>query len=323
MESDLKKTTSSLLFRDKLDHFLARLAFKRSSHIVEPGLYKIGEPDKQSHVFVSANYTLSFDALRSSLKGLNAYILVLDTKGVNVWCAAGKKTFGTEELLSKIASTKLDQIVEHKKIILPQLGAPGISAHEIRTKSGFRVEYGPVRATDIPMYLKTGISKEMRKVNFPLKERMVLIPVELVLSLIPALILGIGFYFLGGITMAMAFFAAAFAGIVLFPILLPHLPTYNFSSKGFFLGILTSIPFAILVFLNQEYILWQKIIWALSYLLIMPSFTSFISLNFTGSTTFASRHGVKQEIFRYFPVMAYSAITGLVLSFIVLIISNI
>ena len=65
---------------------------------VDPGLYSLGNPDSSSPVFVSANYRLSFNALRGSLKNSNCWILVLDTKGINVWCAAGKGTFGTEEL---------------------------------------------------------------------------------------------------------------------------------------------------------------------------------------------------------------------------------
>ncbi len=323
MELEIKQTTSKLSLRDKFDHFLARMAYKRSSHIVEPGLYAIGKPGKRSPVFVTANYTLSFDALRSSLKGIAGYILVLDTKGVNVWCAAGKKTFSTEELLNKVESTQLDKVVVHKKLILPQLSAPGINSNEFRRNSRFSVKFGPVRAEDIPEYLENGITDEMRKVNFPLNDRMVLIPVEFVLTLIPALILGAGFYFLGGLTMALSFFAATFAGIVLFPILLPILPTYNFASKGYFLGALVSIPFAFLAFLNPEYGIWQKTMRALSYLLIMPSITSFLSLNFTGSSTFTSKHGVKKEIFRYFPIMAYTVIVGLVLSITTLIISYI
>ena len=92
---------------DQLDHFLARWGFNREGHRVEPGLFRLGNPTPDSAVFASANYTLSFDALRSALAGTDAWILVLDTKGINVWCAAGKGTFGTEELVRKITETRL------------------------------------------------------------------------------------------------------------------------------------------------------------------------------------------------------------------------
>jgi CO dehydrogenase/acetyl-CoA synthase gamma subunit (corrinoid Fe-S protein) len=71
-------------------------------HHVNPGLYSIGAPDETAPVYVTANYTLSFDALRSALIEIDGYILVLDTLSVNVWCAAGKGTFGTEELVNRI-----------------------------------------------------------------------------------------------------------------------------------------------------------------------------------------------------------------------------
>lgn len=107
---------------NRWDHFLARFGWRRSHHRVKPGLYKLGDPIQESLVFVSANYTLSFDVLRSSLKGIDCYILVLDTKGINVWCAAGKGTFDTLELVHRIEMTKLFEVVKHHTIILPQLG---------------------------------------------------------------------------------------------------------------------------------------------------------------------------------------------------------
>ncbi|MDI7277767.1 MAG: mercury methylation corrinoid protein HgcA, partial [Anaerolineae bacterium] len=180
--------TSTITLADRWDHFLARWGVNRAGHRVEPGLYALGAPTPESPVFVSANYTLSFDALRSSLAGVDGYILVLDTVGVNVWCAAGKGTFGTDELVHRIGATSLDERVRHRRLILPQLGAPGVAAHEVRERTGFRVEYGPVRAADLPAYLKARrATPEMRRVRFGLLDRLVLIPVELVHTIIPML----------------------------------------------------------------------------------------------------------------------------------------
>jgi CO dehydrogenase/acetyl-CoA synthase gamma subunit (corrinoid Fe-S protein) len=151
----IRDTSSELTFANHWDHFLARVGYQRGDHRVTPGLYRIGRPDETSPVFVSANYSLSFDALRSVLTGIDGYILVLDTRGVNVWCAAGKHTFGTREIARRVKETDLVKVVSHRKLILPQLGAPGVSAHEVRRLCGFTVEYGPVRAADLPEYLKT------------------------------------------------------------------------------------------------------------------------------------------------------------------------
>ena len=90
---------------------------------VEPGLYAVGQPDPQSPVLVSANYKLSFDRLRCRLAGLSVWILVIDTNGINVWCAAGKGTFGADEIVRCVESSRLSEVVAHRTLIVPQLGA--------------------------------------------------------------------------------------------------------------------------------------------------------------------------------------------------------
>jgi hypothetical protein len=311
-------TTSRLTVADWWDHFLARVGVKRGKHRVEPGLYTLGSPTPNSPVFVSANYTLSFDALRSSLDGMDGYILVLDTKGINVWCAAGKGTFGTDEIVNRVFATRLKEVVNHRKLILPQLGAPGVAAHEVKKRTGFWVEYGPVRAADIPEYLITHqATPEMRRMHFTLRDRLVLIPVELSQTILPMLAAAIVLYFVGDWVSSLAAIATVLAGTVLFPILLPWIPTHNFSTKGFILGGLAALPFALSAFLRHpDWAWWRQIGQALEFLLAMPAATAFIALNFTGSTTFTSRSGVKREIFAYIPAMAWTFGIGILLAIV-------
>lgn len=319
MEASLVKTAvtaidSELTMKNRLDHFAARWSWKRNEHLVEPGLYALGKPTKEAPVFVTANYTLSFDALRSALKGIDCYILVINTYGINVWCAAGKGTFGTDELVNRIAATGLADVVSHKKLILPQLGAPGVNAFEVTKRSGFKVEYGPIRAADIKDYLKAGkATPEMRKVRFPVSDRVVLIPVELVASIIPAILITIVGFLAGGLVTALAAVAAVLAGTVLFPVLLPYLPTKDYSSKGLFLGLVLALPFAGYTYLsNSPATIWTAL-WMLTFLLIMPPITAYLALNFTGATPYPSRTGVRKEIYRYIPVMAIMAGLGTVI----------
>ena len=306
----IRTTTGTITFANRLDHFLARWAWNRSGHRVEPGLYRLGNPTHNSPVFASANYTLSFDALRSSLTGINAWILVLDTKGVNVWCAAGKGTFGTDELVRRIQSAGLVSVVSHRKIIVPQLGAPGVSWPEVLRKSGFTVEYGPVRARDLPEFLKTHTATPaMRRVEFPVMDRLVLAPVELILAL-PMFIAAIVLWFLAGPVASLAAMSTILAGTVLFPVLLPFIPTKDFSTKGLILGVVVALPFAYLSGTNPALPSWADALSAVTMLLIMPAIVSYLALNFTGSSTFTSRTGVKKEIFRYVPVIAVMAVVG-------------
>jgi hypothetical protein len=226
--------------------------------------------------------SLSFDIVRSSLAGFDAWILVLDTKGINVWCAAGKGTFGTEELVRRIVTDNLDAVVSHRKIIVPQLGAPGISWHEVLQKSGFIVEYGPVRASDLPEYLRTQIATAaMRRVEFPMRDRVVLTPVEFVHLALPMIVVAAVLFILAGFPAALAAVSAVLAGTVLFPILLPYIPTHDFSMKGLILGVIVAIPFAWIFGTNPELPAWANALGAVMAFLLIPAVVSYIALNFT------------------------------------------
>ena len=315
---NINTTNTILTAANRWDHFLARWSWKRAKHRVEPGLYALGKPAADSPVFVTANYSLSFDALRSSLRGVDGYIMVLDTDGVNVWCAAGKGTFGTEELIKRIEKTNIKNIVNHRTVILPQLGAPGVLAHEVKKRTGFKVEYGPVRAKDLPQYLKSHkATPEMRQVRFNLADRLPLIPVELISVLPVMIILAVALYFLpDGIWISSGAIAAFLAGVVLFPILLPWLPTRDFSMKGFILGAVVALALLLVKALvkDTDIFTWRQLGDLLGYILIWSPVTAFLSLNFTGSSTYTSRTGVRREINKYIRVMAVSLLIGIILS---------
>ena len=100
-------------YSDKLGSCKVRWGFSRISYRIRPGLYAVGYTSDRSMILVTANYKMSFDILRSQLIGINAWILVLDTRGVNVWCAAGKGTFGNDEIVNRIKAVQLKKIVSH------------------------------------------------------------------------------------------------------------------------------------------------------------------------------------------------------------------
>ena len=176
--------STKLKFCDTLGAWKARWGINRNNYKVEPGLYSVGIPDENSDVFVTASYKLTFDVLRKNLDNINAWILVLDTKGINVWCAAGKGTFGTDELIKRIISSNLLKLIKHDKIILPQLGAVGVNLNIIRKNTGLKVIYGPVYSRDIKEFIGNGYKKteKMREINFNFLERAAVTPIEFVQS---------------------------------------------------------------------------------------------------------------------------------------------
>jgi len=110
---NIKKISTTLTKKDILGGTLIRLDINRNNYAIEPGLYAIGNPDENSPVLVSANYKFTFDKLRVKLVNLNLWLLIIDTKGINVWCAAGKGTFSAQEILKRMRQTKLDKVVNY------------------------------------------------------------------------------------------------------------------------------------------------------------------------------------------------------------------
>jgi acetyl-CoA decarbonylase/synthase complex subunit gamma len=316
---------AKLTAADRVGGWRVRWCIGRRRYRVPPGLYAVNNPNPDSIVCVTANYKLSFDRLRSSLKGLDAWILVLDTKGINVWCAAGKKTFGTDELVRRLADMQLARVVTHGALLLPQLGATGVAANEVHRQSGFRVVYGPVRAEDIPAFLEAGgkASREMRRVRFGFRDRLVLVPAELVPAaryVFPAALLvtaaaglGPGGYAVAdaarvGLWGAAALVAGWIAGACLGPVLLPYLPGRSFSVKGGAAGLAVT---ALLLALPPVRALPPPALAAVC--LAVPAVASFLTMNFTGSSTYTSPSGVRREMKRYVPVQFACALaaTGL------------
>ncbi len=323
-EIPLVKT--DLLFSDKIGSWKARWNIGRTRHRVEPGLYGVGHPTSKSPVFVSANYKMSFDRLRSQLSGTDGWILVLDTKGINVWCAAGKGTFGTEEIINRIFLTRLAEVVSHRRLIVPQLGAPGVAAHKVKEKSGFRVIYGPVRSRDIPAFMESGLkaTPEMRRVRFNFWDRIVLIPNDFMLSLkyavlisvILALLSGFGRNFYSfekllsfGVLNAAMFFGLFAAATILPQAMLPWLPARSFSAKGAWVGLILS---AFAWWFLMEYASdFAGLVVRIAWSLIIISVSSFIAMNYTGSSTYTSLSGVKKEMKRAVPLQISFAVIGL------------
>jgi hypothetical protein len=153
----------------------------------------------------------------------------------------------------------------------------------------------------------------MRTVRFPLADRLVLCPMELVHVLLPLIAAAVVLYFLAGPVACLAAIAAVLAGTVLFPALLPVIPTQDFSMKGFVLGAIVTIPFATAFVQAPGLSGVAQVIAVLVPFLIIPAVVAYLALNFTGSTTFTSRTGVKKEIFRYVPAMVLMACAGTIL----------
>jgi ubiquinone/menaquinone biosynthesis C-methylase UbiE len=162
---------------------------------VRPGLYAVGNPTPDSPVLVTGNFDLTVRRLVKAIDGqVNAWVLVADSAGINVWCAAGGGYFTAEKVIAALKSSHLERVVNHHALILPQLCANGVDGWRIRKETGWGVHWGPAKARDIPAYLvaKRKKTDAMRWVRFPLKDRLEMVTVTLgfygLLILLPVLI---------------------------------------------------------------------------------------------------------------------------------------
>lgn len=309
--------STGLRFADRLGSWKVRWGIGRMKYWISPGLYAVGSPTPESPVLVSANYKMSFDVLRSSVDGLDAWILILDTNGINVWCAAGKGTFGTDELVRRIEEVRLGECVSHRKLILPQLGAPGISAHEVMRRSGFKVVYGPVRAQEIKRFIANGYvaDENMRRVTFSMFDRSVLIPLELAASVWYAFLIALAFAVLSGfdgihfgfgrlmtegLKNGIVFLGGWLTGVAAVPLLLPWLPFRTFSLKGIAAA---AIYMAVLLLVGAASIDTGKDVLSFSaWFAVVAGLSGYLAMNFTGATPYTSLSGVRKEVKRFLPV---------------------
>jgi ubiquinone/menaquinone biosynthesis C-methylase UbiE len=224
---------------------------------IMPGLYAVGTPDRRSPVLVTGNFDLTVRRLVRAIDGVvDAWILVADSAGINVWCAAGGGYFTAEKVIAALKTAQLKERVDHHALILPQLCANGVDGWLIRRETGWGVFWGPARARDIPDYLQRKRRKTdtMRWVRFPLKDRLEMVTVTLgfygLLILLPVLIfwrehfwpitlslLGLSYFYAivhpwlpgrDGLQKAVPLTLISMAGLVLYALLVAPLPRLSF-----------------------------------------------------------------------------------------------
>ncbi len=320
----MPQVKTTLGFRDHLGSARARAGIARNQYKVNPGLYCTGSPASESPVFVTANYKLSFDSLRRELAGLDAWILVVDTRGINVWCAAGKGTFSDDEIALQVKRTGLAQVVSHRELILPQFAATGVATYKLKKKCGFIGVFGPLRAKDIRNFIRNNkqADETMRAVTFTFLERLVLVPVEILLiwkivvlvTVISCIVSGIGpdifslqAAWTRGLKAGGAIIGSIIAGAVLTPVLLPWVPGRQLWLKGAIVGIFTGMLYLLTAMAESELI--EK----LSIMLLITGAASYLAMNFTGATPYTSLSGVEKEMRKGLPFQCFSALFSLLL----------
>lgn len=308
-----KKISKKMYLKDHIWNLGVRLNINRDDYKVPPGLYKIGEPTPDDDVVVSGNYKLTFDHVRKNLNG-NYWLLILDTDGINVWCAAGKGTFGTVELVYALKKNRVSEVVNHKRLILPQLSAPGIQSPLVEKISGFKIYYGPVHVKDLDNFVDRNYKKTpmASQVQFNLWDRLTVLPLEWSKPTLVLILLSILFRFISFLDQGLIVFPiiGVLVGVFILPIILPFRPFRMFYLNGLVLTLTFSIFYMTLqgfTFIN------------IGASLLASVWSGYLAYKFTGSTTFTSLSGVKEELKQALPIFISVSSMGILFIIIGLI----
>jgi NAD-dependent dihydropyrimidine dehydrogenase PreA subunit len=149
-------------------------AFRLVPWPTEPGLRAAGHPGRLSPVIVTGNYDLTVRRVLRALRGVDAWVVVAPSQGINVWCAASGGHLTTHQVVTALKTSGVADRVQHRRALLPQLAATGVRAREVERRSGWQVKFGPVYAEQLPAYLARHEQKtdDMRHVRFGVAERL-------------------------------------------------------------------------------------------------------------------------------------------------------
>jgi ubiquinone/menaquinone biosynthesis C-methylase UbiE len=215
---------------------------------VEPGLYSVGDPNPDSPVLVTGNFDLTVRRLVKAIDTrLDVWLLVVDTSGINIWCAAGGGFLTAERIIGALRTSRLDEVVKHHALILPQLCANGVDGWAIREQTKWGVHWGPVRAVDLPAYIRAGRKKtdDMRHVRFPLRDRLEMLAATLgfygLMILIPVALIWPSSF--------LPLLAAMFGLSLFYAIVLPWLPGHD--------GLAKSLPLTLIALVGMLFYSWR------------------------------------------------------------------
>jgi NAD-dependent dihydropyrimidine dehydrogenase PreA subunit len=232
---------------------------------VRPGLRVIGNPDRNSPVLVTSNFEMTVRRVIKTLKkeGIDAYLLVAPTKGINVWCASEGGHFTTDTVVSLIKTSGIERLVEHRELILPQLSASGINKWALKQRTGWNARFGPVDIRDLAIFLQNNgkIDDDMRRVKFPPASRLVmgtnLAFNTLLFLILPFMLVSVwveGFWWKSSL---LVLILSVFNSLFVFQ--LPGAPGLQ---KGMSLGVVVSAIFVILSLTLWSLGPWQSAGWA-------------------------------------------------------------
>ncbi len=122
---------------------------------VDGGIYSVGEPNENSPVYISTNFSLTYFMLSSEIDGSGeaAHIVIIDAEGMSVLTAWSAGKFGGEQVGKAVLASGIADKIKHRHVIIP--GYVAVIKGEMEdAMKGWDIMVGPQEASDIPAYVK-------------------------------------------------------------------------------------------------------------------------------------------------------------------------
>ena len=280
----------------------------RKTLCVEPGLYFTGNNyDINTPLLTTGNNLLTVFMVWRAIRNRNLRILIVDTEGINVWCASGKGQFSAERIMEQIDRYP-DHIISEDTatLILPKLSLSGVSLAKLR-KYGIKAKIGPVYASELPAYLDEIPFKNRNKdvFRFSLKDRLFTLLPTLLQMIKYALFISAGLFIWHVFFKTKIYWQVLPVMIlitIIYIIFFYILPTKKFTVKGLFLFILMASGFSAYYFIfnrgKMDFLTYLFLI------LFSGGANLLFALSYTGDSGVSNYSLVRREVAVFLPVTA-------------------
>ena len=122
---------------------------------VQPGVYEINDPQADSPVMVTTNFSITYFSVANEVDGSGqpGWLLVADAEGMSVLTAWAAGKFDAERIAKAVKTTNMEGNVSHRKLIIP--GHVSVLLGELEEElPGWEIQVGPRDAVDLPGYLR-------------------------------------------------------------------------------------------------------------------------------------------------------------------------
>lgn len=121
---------------------------------VEPKVYLIGEPNENSPVMFTTNFSLTYYTVESDVESsrIPSYILVVDTEGTSVLTAYSGDKLNEKTVADAMTKFGVENLVKHRKLIIP--GYVAVMSGKLEEATNWEVMVGPRECSMLPKYLQ-------------------------------------------------------------------------------------------------------------------------------------------------------------------------